>query len=58
MGIVFSTPFLIIIAVLGDSPISFLIALVVFPFEIASRYLPSKINVIMTPDVSKYKSFA
>ena len=46
--------FLMIIAVLGASPISFLIASEVFPFVTDSKYLPKVISVKITPADSKY----
>ena len=48
-----SFPFLITVAVFGASPISFLIASEVLPFDTASMDLPRSMSVIMTPAVSK-----
>ncbi|MNN02168.1 hypothetical protein D3C81_1148160 [compost metagenome] len=56
IGVSISLPSLMIIAVLGASPISFFIASEVFPLVTASRYFPNKISVIITPAASKYKS--
>ena len=58
IGITTSLPSLINVAVLGASPINFLIACDVFPLEIASKYLPNVIKVKITAADSKYKCIA
>ncbi len=58
IGITNSSPSFIMVAVFGDNPINFFIASEVLPFEMASKYLPSNIKVIITADVSKYNSIA
>ena len=58
IGIISSLPSLIIFAVLGANPISFLIASEVFPFDTASRYFPKVINASITAADSKYKCIA
>ena len=52
IGVSTSLPSTNTIAVLGCSPISFLIASDVFPFDFDSKYLPSKISAIIIPALS------
>ena len=58
IGILNSFPSLMIVAVLGANPISFLIASEVLPFDTASKYFPKVINVKITTADSKYKCIA
>ena len=58
IGIIDSIPFLITVAFLGANPINAFIAWDVFPFDTASRYFPSVINVNITAADSKYKCIA
>ena len=56
ISIVFSIPSLITVTVLGARFISLVIASLVFPFDLLSRYFPIVINVSIVPADSKYKS--
>ncbi len=56
MGISSSQPSRMTLAVLAWSPMSFLMASDVLPFATASRYLPSRISVMIMADASKYRS--
>ena len=53
MGISVSFPSWITVAVLGASPMSFLMAWEVFPLDTASRVLPRRMRAMMTAAVSK-----
>ncbi len=58
IGASISLPSRITVATSGASSASFLIAAEVFPLLTASRYLPKRMSVIITPADSKYSSRA
>ena len=57
MGISLSAPSRTTMAVFGASPISFLMASLVRPLDTASRDLPSRMSVMMTPARLKIQGF-